>query len=58
MINMTNSMGNTALHFATEFRYNKVAAYLLQKGANPEIQNIYGYRACEGLKITPDEVEL
>ena len=51
LINMTNSMGNTALHFAVEFRYTRLAHYLLQKGANPDIVNIYGYFAKDGLRI-------
>lgn len=28
LINMTNTVGNTALHFANEFKYFKLAAYL------------------------------
>jgi len=36
-INMTNSIGNTALHFASEFGFTKLRAYLLLKGANPDI---------------------
>ena len=54
---MTNCCGNTALHFATEFRYPALRDYLISKGANTEIQNIYGYYARDGLKITEDELE-
>lgn len=52
LINMTNSVGNSALHFAVEFKYQKVVKYLYSKGANPEIRNIYGYFAKDGLTIT------
>ena len=37
IINMTNCVGNTALHFANEFKYQKLATYLVSKGANPDI---------------------
>ena len=47
-----NSVGNSALHFAVEFKYQKVVKYLYSKGANPEIRNIYGYFAKDGLTIT------
>ena len=52
LINMTNTIGNCAMHFAVEFKYQKLANYLLSKGANPEIRNIYGYYAKDGLTIT------
>ena len=55
IINMTNCVGNTALHFANEFKYEKLAAYLLSKGANPDIQNIYGFFARDGLQISEDQ---
>ena len=29
LINMTNCSGNTALHFATEFKYDKIRDYLV-----------------------------
>ena len=51
LINMTNCVGNSALHFASEFEYTKLRAYLLQKGANPDISNIYGYYAKDGLTM-------
>jgi uncharacterized protein len=34
LLNMTNCVGNTALHFATEYKYAKVHKYLIEKGAN------------------------
>ena len=34
LMNMANCAGNTALHFATEFKYEKVRKYLIEKGAN------------------------
>ena len=49
VINLTNCIGNSALHFASEFGYTKLAAYLISKGANPDIQNIYGIYAKDGL---------
>ena len=48
LLNMSNCMGNTALHFATEFNYTKVKDYLLKKGANTSITNLKGYTAIEG----------
>ena len=51
LINMTNSVGNTALHFASEFRFEKLRNYLIEKGANPNIQNIYGFAAKDGLCV-------
>ena len=44
-INMTNSTGNSALHYAIEYKYTKLSQYLLIKGANVEITNIGGYKA-------------
>lgn len=29
LINMTNMMGNSALHFAVEYKYTKIAEYLI-----------------------------
>ena len=46
---MTNCVGNTALHFATEFGYTKVREYLIIKGANQTITNLRGFRAYEGI---------
>ena len=46
---MTNCLGNSALHFAVEYQYKKVAEYLIQKGANKSIQNVSGFKATEGL---------
>ena len=34
LLNMTNCCGNSALHFATEFKYEQLQAYLVRKGAN------------------------
>jgi len=41
-------MGNSALHFASEFSYTKVRDYLIKKGANTTITNLRGYTAIEG----------
>mmetsp|Transcript_25509 Transcript_25509/g.34088 ORF Transcript_25509/g.34088 Transcript_25509/m.34088 type:complete len:215 (+) Transcript_25509:71-715(+) len=51
LINMTNTVGNTALHFASEFGYEKLRGYLISKGANPDIVNIYGFYAKNGLRV-------
>ena len=48
LLNMSNCMGNSALHFAVEFNYTKVKDYLLKKGANTTITNLRGYTAIEG----------
>ena len=47
---MQNSMGNTALHFATEYKYENIYNYLIQKGADPNIKNLRGKKATEGLR--------
>lgn len=54
LINMTNCVGNSALHFAVEFGYKKLSYYLVQKGANPHIKNIYGFFAKDGLRVVPE----
>ena len=41
-VNMTNCMGNSALHFCVEYGYLKLRDYLIKKGANIRIQNIKG----------------
>ena len=48
LLNMSNCMGNSALHFASEFSYTKVRDYLIKKGANTTITNLRGYTAIEG----------
>jgi len=52
---MTNCVGNSALHFAVEFGYKRIRDYLLLKGANPDIYNIYGYYAKDGLHINEND---
>ncbi len=46
---MTNCVGNTALHYAVEYKYKKVSDYLKRKGANQTITNLRGFRAFEGI---------
>ena len=48
-INMTNCIGNSALHFCTEFGYDALFKYLVSKGGNPHIVNIRGQQAKDGL---------
>ena len=49
-INMQNSMGNTALHFSSEYKYINVSNYLIQKGADPNLINLRGIKAKDGIK--------
>lgn len=49
-INMQNSMGNTALHFASEYKYINISNYLIQKGADPNLTNLRGIKAKDGIK--------
>lgn len=48
--NAQNDQGNTPLHYAFAYKYDEVAEYLMRKGgALPEICNMYGLSAYEGL---------
>jgi ankyrin repeat protein len=49
-INMINSMGNSALHFASEYKYKNIYEYLIKKGANPELKNLRGVKARGGTR--------
>ena len=55
---MQNIMGNTALHFAKEYQYDNIFKYLIQKGADPEIKNIKGYKAKDGIRPNIQEKQL
>ena len=57
-INMQNMMGNTALHFAKEYKYDSIYEYLIKKGADTEIKNLRGMKAKEGLRKKIKEKEL
>ena len=57
-INMQNILGNTALHFAKEFKYYNIFEYLIKKGADPNITNLRGLKAKEGLRKNIREKEL
>ena len=50
LINITNCLGNTALHFCYEYRHHALAKYLESKGANYMISNIKGQYAKDGIK--------
>ena len=52
LINMTNCCGNTALHFAYEYKCTKLITYLKEKNANENIANFRGFRAQEGIRAT------
>ena len=49
---MTNCCGNTALHFAYEYKCTKLITYLKEKNANENIANFRGFRAQEGIRAT------
>ncbi|TNV75415.1 hypothetical protein FGO68_gene15835 [Halteria grandinella] len=49
-INMSNTSGNTALHYCSEYGYVELGEYLISKGASVEIMNIRGYKPLEGIK--------
>jgi ankyrin repeat protein len=51
---MTNCQGNTALHFAVEYKYPDLSEYMISKGANTEIHNIKGYKCLEGVRPRRD----
>ena len=48
-INMYNHMGNTALHYASQYQYYTIIDYLIKKGANPRMSNFRGLQAYEGV---------
>ena len=41
--------GNTALHYAFEYRHTELANYLISKGAKDNIANAEGLTCYEGL---------
>jgi len=41
-LNHQDRIGYTALHFAAQNKLVKIAKYLLEKGANPNLQDIHG----------------
>ena len=49
-INMTNILGNTALHYCSEFGYVELAEYLMSKGASTDITNMRGFKPLDGIK--------
>ena len=51
-INMYNAMGNTALHFCTEYGYTTLGEYLLSKKADPLALNFKGFTAIEGVRAS------
>lgn len=48
-INSFNHLGNTGLHFASQYKYYNIYEYLIYKGANQEILNIKGLKPKEGI---------
>eukprot|EP00826_Nyctotherus_ovalis_P009895 TRINITY_DN12622_c0_g1_i2.p1 TRINITY_DN12622_c0_g1~~TRINITY_DN12622_c0_g1_i2.p1 ORF type:complete len:174 (+),score=27.31 TRINITY_DN12622_c0_g1_i2:146-667(+) len=49
-IDGTNHMGNTALHYCSEYGHVELGDYLLRKGAKPFVVNINGLAATQGVK--------
>jgi hypothetical protein len=49
-IDYVNSNGNTALQLCVENSVLDAVAYLLKKGANPHICDLYGEDACDKAK--------
>jgi len=43
-LNVTNAVGNTALHFSTLSNDYELTKLILEKGANPNIENVKGWR--------------
>lgn len=48
-INAANYRGNTSIHFCSEYQYYGLAQYLLEKGADPRLRNVRGFKATEGI---------
>ena len=51
-MNLRNTRGNTALHYAFGFGYHDQGEYLRGKGANDSILNCDGLTCYEGLTAT------
>ena len=54
-MNAQNFVGCTALHYLYEYGHDRLAEYLLSKGASDEIINKAGLTVYEGLGHSPDE---
>ena len=48
-VNAQNSTGNTALHYANEYKFNKLSEYILNKGGNDTLLNTKGLTCYEGV---------
>lgn len=55
-INSTNKQGQTPLHFCFAYNYDKVAAYLISKGADDTKLNHFGYSCYDGLRPEDHQV--
>lgn len=49
-IDATNNFGNSALHYCSEYGYTTLGNYLISKGAQPFIKNLYGFMAIQGVR--------
>jgi hypothetical protein len=48
-INAQNHKGQTALHFCFAYGYTDLAEWLISKGANDQLRNVFGLTCYEGL---------
>ena len=55
-MNAQNFVGCTALHYLYEYGHDRLAEYLLSKGASDEVINKAGLTCYEGLSPDSDEL--
>ena len=48
----STNKGNTALHYAYEYKYTEIVQYLEAKGADKKKRNKLGYLPWEGIRKT------
>jgi len=46
-----NRAGNTALHYCKEYHFKECYDYLVSKGADPQLKNLQGVPASEGVVL-------
>ena len=49
-VNHQNLRGHTCLHFCFAYKYNELGDYLIEKGADPGIINMYGRTCYQGME--------
>jgi len=50
-VNHQNHKGHTCLHYSFAYKYTQLGEYLISKGADPSVRNIFGFTCFEGLDI-------